>query len=131
MRQRRERGASAVEFAIILPLMLLMIGGITDFGRAYYTQITLTNATREGARAAVVGVDATGVQARTRAAMPSSLSMITSVPPVACGAAGSNVTVTATASFEWLILGPMLSFVGGGSALPANLSSSATMRCGG
>ena len=50
---RSERGAAAVEMALMLPVLILLIGGIVDFGRAYYTQIMLTNAAREGARAAV------------------------------------------------------------------------------
>lgn len=54
---RSERGAAAVEMALMLPVLILLIGGIVDFGRAYYTQIMLTNAAREGARAAVVLAD--------------------------------------------------------------------------
>ncbi len=46
----RERGAAAVEFAIILPLLVLMVGGIVDWGRFMYTQAMLTNAAREAAR---------------------------------------------------------------------------------
>lgn len=53
-RTRRDLGAAAVEFAIIFPLLLLVVAGIVDFGRAFFTQIQLTNAAREGARAAVV-----------------------------------------------------------------------------
>ena len=50
---RRERGAVAVEMAIILPLLLLVVGGIVDFGRLLFTQNIVTNAAREGARSVV------------------------------------------------------------------------------
>ena len=48
--RRGEQGNIAIEFALILPLLLLIVGGIIDFGRAYWFQQTLTWASREGAR---------------------------------------------------------------------------------
>jgi Flp pilus assembly protein TadG len=51
-RARSKRGASLVELALVLPVLLLLVGGVADFGRAFYTYIALTNASREGARAA-------------------------------------------------------------------------------
>jgi Flp pilus assembly pilin Flp len=50
-----ERGAAAVEFALLLPLLVLIVFGIVDFGRAINAQITLTQAAREGARALALG----------------------------------------------------------------------------
>ena len=47
---RTERGAAAVEFAIILPVLLLVMFGIIEFGTLMYDQIMVTNAAREGAR---------------------------------------------------------------------------------
>lgn len=46
---RRERGASLVEFAFIAPLMVLLVMGVLDLGRAYRMDIRLENAAREGA----------------------------------------------------------------------------------
>ena len=62
----RERGAAAVEFALLLPVLLLLVFGIIDFGRALNAQITLTQAAREGARLAAVGQP--NVVGRTQAA---------------------------------------------------------------
>jgi Flp pilus assembly protein TadG len=50
----RDRGTAAVEFALVLPIALLVIFGIIDFGRMLNAQITLTEATREAARAAAL-----------------------------------------------------------------------------
>jgi Flp pilus assembly protein TadG len=47
---RAEHGAIAVEFAIILPILLLLVFGIVDFGHAWYTRHVLQNSCREGAR---------------------------------------------------------------------------------
>ncbi len=55
-RWRSERGAAAVETAIVLPMLLLVIFGIIDFGRALDAKIQLTQAAREGARVAALPV---------------------------------------------------------------------------
>lgn len=53
-RFRREDGQAMVEFALILPILLLILCGIIDFGWLFYNQLSLNNACREGARYAVV-----------------------------------------------------------------------------
>lgn len=52
-RRPRSRGQSLVEFALILPVMLLLVGGAIDLGRLFYSQITIADAAREGALWAV------------------------------------------------------------------------------
>ena len=52
--KRVNRGQALVEFALVVPLFLLMLVGIFDLGRAVFTYNTLTNAAREGARMAIV-----------------------------------------------------------------------------
>ena len=47
-RHRRLRGQALVEFAIILPIVLLVVLGTVDLGRAFFTSITLENAAKEG-----------------------------------------------------------------------------------
>jgi Flp pilus assembly pilin Flp len=54
---RGEDGAAAVEFALLLPLLVLLLFGFIQFGLAFNTRIQATNAAREAARQAVVGVD--------------------------------------------------------------------------
>ena len=46
---KNHHGQSLVEFALILPLLLMLVLGALDFGRLFYTKIILTNAAREGA----------------------------------------------------------------------------------
>lgn len=53
-----ERGAAAVEFALVLPILLLLLLGIFEFGRIYNAQLTLTQASREGARVMAIEDDA-------------------------------------------------------------------------
>jgi Flp pilus assembly protein TadG len=54
MTRLNERGASAVEFAILLPLLMLILFGTIEFGMVMYSREILTNASREGARAGIV-----------------------------------------------------------------------------
>lgn len=49
-----EDGVVTVEFVILFPLFLLIVAGIVEFGHLFYVRHTLTNASREGARAAVI-----------------------------------------------------------------------------
>ena len=51
---RRRNGQSLVEFAVVLPVFLLVLAGILDFGLGLYSQMTIINASREGARFGVV-----------------------------------------------------------------------------
>ncbi len=52
-RRRRTRGQALVEFALVLPIFILLLAGMLDFGSALYSRMTVINAAREGARAAV------------------------------------------------------------------------------
>lgn len=53
-RSRGGRGQALVEMALITPVLIFIILGITDIGRAYYQYTVMTNAVREGARYAAV-----------------------------------------------------------------------------
>ena len=55
--KRRNRGAALVEFAIILPLLLVILIGILEFGLLFYNKQIITNASREAARAGIAYSD--------------------------------------------------------------------------
>jgi Flp pilus assembly protein TadG len=54
LRKRKERGQTFVEFALALPVLMVLLFGIIQFGIAFHSYITLTDATRAGARKAAV-----------------------------------------------------------------------------
>ncbi|HET7398031.1 MAG TPA: TadE/TadG family type IV pilus assembly protein [Intrasporangium sp.] len=129
--RRRERGASAVEFALMLPFLMLVLAGIVDFGRAFFVEIQLANAAREGARAAIISpTNNADIQARaTRAAQQvPSLSFPTIV---ACPNASNEATVKAQSQIQWVFMAPAMRFFGGPSWTTKTLSSTAVMKCGG
>lgn len=85
-----ERGAAAVEFALILPVLLLMVLGMLEFSRAYNTQISLSGAAREGAREMAIHGDADDAIDAAIAAAPSVKPAVTAanvtIDPATCTA---------------------------------------------
>lgn len=90
-----ERGAAAVEFALVLPILVLILFGVIEFGGAYNAQLMVTGAAREGAREMAVGGDpADAVAAAVDAVAVADASAVdVTVSPTTC-AAGTDVTVT-------------------------------------
>jgi Flp pilus assembly protein TadG len=62
--RRREEGASAVEFAILAPLLFMLLFGIIGFGLAFLQVQSIRTAVREGGRVAATGYDVPNTQQR-------------------------------------------------------------------
>ena len=101
--KRSNRGNSVIEFALILPILLMVLFGITEFGRAFMTSNVLYTACREGARLAVVtGPDVPAVIARVEDVLDAAkitATLITVVGPDSLDTQ-RRVTVTASMNFE-------------------------------
>jgi Flp pilus assembly protein TadG len=110
-RNRRIRGQAMVEFTLMLPLLLLLILGIYQFGQTYADYIQVTNAARDGGRKALVSrSDANGVTDATTAAKNATWwldknQMGVTVTPGQPWAQGSTVTVTVTYPYSINLLG--------------------------
>ena len=63
-RRKPSRGQTLVEFALIVPLFVLLLFGIVDFGRAVLASNSIANAAREGARTAIVNQRVSDIQDR-------------------------------------------------------------------
>ena len=94
-----------IEFALLIPLLVLIVFGAIDLARAYHAQVTLTNASREGARLAMrintlFDTDANKLQAiRQRVVDEAGASGINIIPgdvTVTCLASGVYVTPCAS-----------------------------------
>lgn len=95
-------GASALEFALVAPILILLVMGIVEFGVLYQAQLALTHAAREGARLAAVGkYDAAAVVDR---AYPIAPSVSTSPAPPSAALGGQPITVTLTYDYDWRVL---------------------------
>jgi Flp pilus assembly protein TadG len=136
-RRHDVRGAAAVEFAIVLPLVLLLVCGIVDFGRMLNVQITLSAAAREGARwEALRLASTTGVSTASRVATaapgmaPPTTAILSSCP--ASPSPTQNASVTASTTYTLLTpLSTISGLFGGGVPGSVTLTGRGVMRCGG
>lgn len=140
----RQDGAAAVEFALVLPLLLLLILGIVDFSLAYSNQIALSGGAREGVRVLALGAASPDPRTITKEGAPSvpadeiSVKMFingTEVSDVgACNDnPGAQAKITASYNYDYMLpLSGLIEMVGA-SALtsPIELTGIGVMRCGG
>jgi Flp pilus assembly protein TadG len=129
-RSARDRGAAAVEFALLLPVLLFLLCGIVDFGRALNAEITLTQAARQGARLAALGLP--NVVSRTQAAATGLSPVTVTVTPCASGAGqAANATVQVSYPFSFITPISAIAKILGGSGPGSSLTLTATavMAC--
>jgi Flp pilus assembly protein TadG len=128
--RKGQHGQSLVEFALVLPLFLLIVMATVDFGWALRGWITTTNAAREGARVGVTGASSTTIKDRVVQASSGLLTTADVTVTNAQGAAGGNVTVQATHNYQYITpLGSFLSWVLGGALPdPLPIASTTVMR---
>ena len=124
------RGAAAVEFALVLPLMMLIVCCMIDLSRVFYSQNQVIAAVREGARRASVLADPLASQAAVRAAVKSYGAPFGSPPiadnqiTVAVDSAAGNVTVGVT-NYQFAFVTPLAKIMGTSTV---QLSRQATFR---
>lgn len=132
-KKSKERGAVAVEFALILPIFLMLILGIVEFGRAFSIQVSMAEGAREAARYMAIhyatesDAEDTARERALFAANPIANLQPGDVDITAC-MPGDNTVVTITAATDYLTgLPSLLPF------LPdiMNISARGVMRCGG
>lgn len=107
---RSDRGQTMVEFALVVPILLMVVFAIIQFGMLYNNYITLTDATRVGARKGAVSRTAVNpialTVAATRAAAPDLKPADFGVVATATAwAPGADITVEATYPYDINILG--------------------------
>lgn len=127
----RESGQALVEFALVLPFILVLLFALVDFGRAYYTWLLVTNAAREGARVGATQQDASTINTRIYDSIENldeaklQAPVLTNVQ----GARGEAIEVDLTYQFEFVTpIGEMLQLVGGSSLAEPEIAGHASMR---
>jgi Flp pilus assembly protein TadG len=99
-RARDQRGAVAVEFAIIVPVLLLLVLGILEFGFGYHAWDATQNAAREGARLGAVSPDVAEIEARVRGTT-SFLDQTKLTVTVECGLTGGTFAACSSNPNDW------------------------------
>ena len=123
-----DRGAAAVEFALLLPVLLLLLFGIIDFGRALNAQITLTQAAREGARLAALGQSNSAVVSRAQSAATGLSNVSVTVSSSCPSGAGTGVDAVVQTSYTFSFVTPIGAIAGlfGSAGYGSDLTLSAT-----
>ncbi|HXV37626.1 MAG TPA: TadE/TadG family type IV pilus assembly protein [Myxococcota bacterium] len=132
-RQRSEAGTSIIEAAIAMPVMLLVLFGIAEFGVQFTRWNSLTNAVREGARTGVVfrspcvaGTVTALIEATVADFAESSgidTASIDTTVTGACAGTGTQLTVTATVPYDSIALAALANL-----APTTNLTARTVMR---
>jgi Flp pilus assembly protein TadG len=131
---RHQRGATAVEFAIVFPLLILLIFGIIEFSIILYDKAMITNASREGARAGIVSQLVRVSDSQIQSVVDNYcrlylISFRSGAAPVTTVARtgstfGSELSVTVTYTYSFLALPQFVTGLVG----PMNLTARTVMR---
>jgi len=125
-----ERGATVVEFAFIVPLLIVLVLGIAEFGHAFQVSGTLSAAAREGVRVMALQNDSAAARAAARGAAPALAPALTDAEikiPFPCPPPGSgtgNETVRLTIDYP-------MPFLTGFFGSSITLHGTGVMRCNG
>ncbi len=138
---RQDRGSLAVELAIILPFLLILVCGIVDFGHAWYMEHVMSNASREGARLATkYDTNALGTRKLPSALTSAIITYVTGLVPYSPTVtvtgpaltiteptlvAGKDLTVSVAARKNWFFLGTLIP----GFGTYKDLQVATTMKC--
>ena len=131
-----ERGAELVEFAFVLPTLLLVMAGIMDFGMLFQRYEVVTNAAREGARVAILpGYQNADVTARvnqylTAGGLTGTATVTVGAPQsLAVGSQCISVRpVTVGYQHQFLFIGPILNVIGLSALADKTLNATSAMR---
>ncbi len=139
MRRRfsSQQGASLVEFALVLPLLMIILWGMVEFGLLLYNKQVITNASREGARAGIVaqsprvtaGEIATVVNNYCATYLVTFGGGALSVSSSSTGTSfGDPLTVTVTYPYQFLVFQNIANAFFGGSFGTITLTAVTVMR---
>lgn len=109
---KSESGQSLVEFALIVPILIILLFGIVDFGRIFHAYLTIDHAGREAARAASIGKDDTQVKS-TAVTDAVGIGLTTDrvvISPTGTRVSGNDVSITITYPITFLtpVIGSMV-----------------------
>ena len=131
-REKGEKGQALVEFALLIPIFLIMVFSIVDFGMGFYSWITVTNSAREGARLGAVQATEQLIIERVEdtANLPNQDEKMTVTVSGAQGQPGGSVVVQVDYDYDLITpLANLIFFISGDIFGPTlTFSSTAEMR---
>jgi Flp pilus assembly protein TadG len=131
-RKNGEKGQALVEFTLLVPIFLLLLFAIVDFGMGFHAWITVTNSAREGARLGAVSAAQTDIMDRVyqTADLPNESTQMTVTVTNAQGSPGTSVVVAVDYDYDLITpLAGLIQFFSGNVIGPTlTFSSTAEMR---
>lgn len=123
---KNEKGQSLVEFSIMLPIVVLILMGIIEFGLMLNSYLMIENASREGARTGIVGSTDTDIRSQITVVSPvldSNRLTINITPAESQRKSGDTLTVSVTYSYQMTV--PIISNL---FSSPIQLRAQTSMR---
>ncbi|AEF94051.1 TadE family protein [Desulfotomaculum nigrificans CO-1-SRB] len=126
---RNQRGQTLVELALILPILIILLMGTIEFGRIFFTYLTVTHASREAARSTVIATGKDDAYIRNKVLEAASwltpADLKVDVTPSSPDNRTSGVPLTVTVSYPVQLYTPVLSNV---LTNPFTVKAQTTMR---
>ncbi len=131
-KSNKQKGQSLVEMAIMLPIMLILLAGLIDFGLAFFSFISLRDAASEGTTYGAIDASNTaGIiqRVRTSSTAPVDLSDTTNVTVTVTtdGTPCAGEAITVTIVYDYPIITPMIGAFIGGQTIPITASVTGTV----
>jgi Flp pilus assembly protein TadG len=139
--KRRQRGGETVEFALLAPLVFVLLFGIIEFSIALFDQAVITNASREGARLGILWTNGLKTPTQVKAEMEAAVNTAAASYLISFGGGstvqpdctpgthpGDPVTCQVNFGYNFLVLRPLVALLGGAISGSLNLSSTTVMR---
>jgi Flp pilus assembly protein TadG len=112
--KKAEKGQSLLEFALIVPILLIILAGVLDLGRLYYAYVAVTDAAAEGASYAAIHPQAyerAEVLQRAQEASGALVQIDPTMVQVDCPAVAAGAPITVTVSYSFTVATPLLNVI--------------------
>ncbi|MEW6066623.1 MAG: TadE family protein [Bacillota bacterium] len=127
--RQSEKGQTLVELSLILPIVIILLMGTIEFGRIFFTYLTVTHASREAARATVIytGKDDAFIKQKVQesASWLNAADLVVEVTPSSPASRTTGVSLTVSVKYPVQLYTPVLSDI---MTNPFTVHAQTTMR---
>ena len=108
-RRKSERGQSLLEFALVLPVLLIVLAGVLDLGRLYFAYVAVTDAAGEGAAYAAIHPDDTAeIIRRAQDATGGMIEIDEGMVTIEDNPSGLSQAISVEVSYEFTLATPLI-----------------------
>ena len=110
----KEKGQSLLELALVLPVLVMILAGVLDLGRLYYSYVAVTDAAAEGASYAAIHPEPSSRDDVFRRAQEASRGLVQIDPnlvEIDCPTVASGAPITVTVSYSFTVATPLINAI--------------------